>query len=178
MRLTGAFGSRARRRWTIVLTVPVEEADSSEMQLQSLGYFSFAADKIEHWSAFATGLFGMQVIDLGNKRASAADGRRQGASHRRPRQPATAAIFGWEVMDGCARLTQADSATGPIHGHFIPHNRRRHSLAMIETGNYSIHPLMVAPRERPTTGISDACQRTAARGLYQRRLQLRKKGRH
>ena len=36
------------------------------MQLQSLGYVGIAADKLEDWSAFATGLLGMQVIERGN----------------------------------------------------------------------------------------------------------------
>lgn len=72
------------------------------MQLQSLGYVGIAADKLEDWSAFATGLLGMQVIERGNSGLSLRmDDRKQRLLVDRDSRNGCN-FFGWEVADASA----------------------------------------------------------------------------
>src|SRR3569623_1707862 len=69
------------------------------MLLQSLGYVGIAADKLEDWSAFATGLLGMQVIERGNSGiALRMDDRKQRLLIDRDSRNGCN-FFGWEVAD-------------------------------------------------------------------------------
>ena len=72
------------------------------MQFQSLGYVGIAADKLEDWSAFATGLLGMQVIERGNSGiALRMDDRKQRLLVDRDSRNGCN-FFGWEVADAGA----------------------------------------------------------------------------
>ena len=72
------------------------------MQLQSLGYVGIAADKLEDWSAFATGLLGMQVIERGNSGLSLRmDDRKQRLLVDRDSRNGCN-FFGWEVAGAAA----------------------------------------------------------------------------
>lgn len=72
------------------------------MQLQSLGYVGIAADKLEDWSAFATGLLGMQVIERGNSGlALRMDDRKQRLLVDRDSRNGCN-FYGWEVADAAA----------------------------------------------------------------------------
>ena len=77
------------------------------MQLQSLGYVGIAADKLEDWSAFATGLLGMQVIERGNSGlALRMDDRKQRLLVDRDSRNGCN-FYGWEVVDAAALDTFA-----------------------------------------------------------------------
>ena len=72
------------------------------MQLQSLGYVGIAADRLEDWSDFATGLLGMQVIERGNSGLSLRmDDRKQRLLVDRDSRNGCN-FFGWEVADAGA----------------------------------------------------------------------------
>ncbi|MGN6573447.1 MAG: VOC family protein [Pseudolabrys sp.] len=95
------------------------------MQLQSLGYVGIAAEKLEDWSDFATGLLGMQVIERGNSGLSLRmDDRRQRLLVDRDSRNGCN-FFGWEVADAGA----LDQYAARLDGKGVPVTREPRSLA-------------------------------------------------
>ncbi len=89
------------------------------MALESFGYLGIRSDKLDDWSAYATGLLGLGVAERSSSRL------RLRMDEREQRivvssDPAAEDYFGWEVHDGAAlaalaqRLTQAGVAVQPL----------------------------------------------------------------
>ena len=73
------------------------------MEVQALGYVGIGTDALDDWSAFATGLLGMQQTDIGNTaRAFRMDDRKQRLILDRGPARTARAYFGWEVADAAA----------------------------------------------------------------------------
>ncbi len=70
--------------------------------IQALGYLGFGSAELEDWSAFATGILGMQAVERGNtSRAFRMDDRSQRLVIDRD-LPAGQRYIGWEVADEAA----------------------------------------------------------------------------
>lgn len=77
------------------------------MTIQALGYLGIGGDRLDDWSAFATGHLGMQAVDRGaGVRAFRMDDRKQRLVVDRA-LPEGQRYFGWEVADAAALDTLA-----------------------------------------------------------------------
>ena len=72
------------------------------MTVQALGYLGFGCDRLEDWSAFATGVLGLQRVDASAGSAAWRMDDRKQRLFVDASLPAGSKVFGWEMADAAA----------------------------------------------------------------------------